>query len=145
MSLRLPLRTGARRTEGVTRPKPGIPARFGAYAAFGVLYGICETMNGNWAQLYMSTDLAASATSASLALAAFWAMVTAGRILFAAVQRRLPARRAFHLLPFLLGAAFVFISVLPTDDPALGVVAFGLAGLGCSALLPLSISFGQRS
>ena len=34
-------------------------------------------------------------------------------------------------------------------DPALGrlragVLVFGLAGLGCSALLPLTISFGQR-
>ena len=27
---------------------------------------------------------------------------------------------------------------------AAGVVAFGLAGLGCSALLPLTIGFGQR-
>jgi hypothetical protein len=26
----------------------------------------------------------------------------------------------------------------------LGVLAFGLAGLGCSALLPLTISFGQE-
>ena len=28
--------------------------------------------------------------------------------------------------------------------PGLGVLAFGLAGLGCSALLPLTISFGQE-
>jgi hypothetical protein len=28
---------------------------------------------------------------------------------------------------------------------AAGVLAFGLAGLGCSALLPLTISFGQAS
>jgi predicted MFS family arabinose efflux permease len=34
--------------------------------------------------------------------------------------------------------------VLPDDQPALGVLAFGLAGLGCSALLPLTISFGQE-
>ena len=34
--------------------------------------------------------------------------------------------------------------MLPDDEPALGVLAFGLAGLGCSALLPLTISFGQE-
>ena len=28
--------------------------------------------------------------------------------------------------------------------PALGIVAFALAGLGCSALLPLTISFAQE-
>ena len=31
-----------------------------------------------------------------------------------------------------------------TSDPLLGILAFGLAGLGCSALLPLTISFGQE-
>ena len=40
--------------------------------------------------------------------------------------------------------AFVLISALPHDTPTLGVLAFGLAGLGCSALLPLTISFGQE-
>ncbi len=70
-------------------------------------------------------------------------MVTLGRIGFAAVQRWLPARTSFHLLPFVVAAAFVLISLLPEDEPVLGVLAFGLAGLGCSALLPLTISFGQ--
>jgi len=70
-------------------------------------------------------------------------MVTVGRVLFAAVQRRLPPRVTYHLLPFVLAGAFVLIALLP-DDPWLGVVAFGLAGLGCSALLPLTISFGQE-
>jgi len=43
-----------------------------------------------------------------------------------------------------LAAAFVLVWALPDDEPALGVLAFGLAGLGCSALLPLTISFGQE-
>jgi hypothetical protein len=51
---------------------------------------------------------------------------------------------AHHLLPFVLAGAFVLIAVLPQGTPALGVLAFGLAGLGCSALLPLTISFGQE-
>jgi hypothetical protein len=36
---------------------------------------------------------------ASLALTMFWAMVTAGRLLFALVQRWSPSRLAYHLLP----------------------------------------------
>jgi MFS family permease len=141
-SVRLPLRTPA--------PQPaepasaaGIPTRFWAYAGFAVLYGICETVNGNWSQLDMTRELGASATEASLALTLFWGMVTLGRVLFAALQRRVRPRVTYHLLPFVLAAAFIIIALLPSDSPWLGVLFFGLAGLGCSALLPLTISFGQ--
>jgi predicted MFS family arabinose efflux permease len=50
----------------------------------------------------------------------------------------------YRVLPFLLAAAFVLIALLSEGDTALGVLAFALAGLGCSALLPLTISFGQE-
>jgi predicted MFS family arabinose efflux permease len=65
-------------------------------------------------------------------------------VLFAVIQRRFPTRRTYHLLPFVLAGAFVAIAALPSGEPALGVLAFGLAGIGCSALLPLTISFGQE-
>ena len=39
-----------------------IPRRFWLFAGFAVLYGICETMNGNWSQLDMTTELGASTT-----------------------------------------------------------------------------------
>ena len=106
----------------------GIPARFWLFAGFAVLYGICETMNGNWSQQDMTSSLGKSTTQASLALTAFWAMVTIGRLLFAAIGRWLPGRRVFHLLPLVLAS---------------GIVVFGLAGLGCSALLPQTMSLGQ--
>jgi fucose permease len=143
VSLPLPLQAGARRTAG-PRAKTGIPARFWAYGGFAVLYGICETVNGNWSQLDMTSELGASTAVASIALTVFWGMVTLGRILFAAVQRRIPSRVTYHVLPFVLAAAFAIVAILPDDTPALGVLAFGLAGLGCSALLPLTISFGQE-
>jgi hypothetical protein len=34
--------------------------------------------------------------------------------------------------------------MLPKGSAALGLLAFGIAGLGCSALLPLTISFSQE-
>jgi hypothetical protein len=40
--------------------------------------------------------------------------------------------------------ALALTALLPSGDAMAGVLAFGLAGLGCSALLPLTISFGQR-
>jgi MFS family permease len=140
-SARLPLAVERPRATAPAA-RSGIPRRFWVYAGFATLYGICETVNGNWSQLDM-TDLGASTTEASLALTAFWAMVTVGRLLFAAVQRVFPPRLTYHVLPFVLAGAFVLVALLPEDEPWLAIVAFGLAGLGCSALLPLTISFGQ--
>jgi len=101
-------------------------------------------MNGNWAQVDMTRNAGATATQASLALTAFWAMVTVGRILFAEIQRSFLTRRAYHVLPFVLAAALFAVAAIPSNDPWLGVLTFGIAGLGCSALLPLTISFSQE-
>jgi fucose permease len=144
ISLRLPLRTDAAQSTETPPARSGIPARFWVFAGFAVLYGICETVNGNWSQLDMTRELGATTTVSALALTAFWAMVTVGRIGVAALERWLPVRRTYHILPFLLAGTFVIIAILPKGDTGLGVLAFGLAGLGCSALLPLTISFGQE-
>ena len=124
--------------------RSGIPIQFWVFAGFALLYGFCETMNGNWSQIDLTTHLGLSAAVASLALTAFWAVVTAGRVLFAVIQRWFPSRLAYHILPFLLAAVFLIIATLPQNAPIVSVVAFALAGLGCSALLPLTISFGQE-
>jgi MFS family permease len=121
-----------------------LPSRFWIFAGFALLYGIVETVNGNWATLFMTSQLGASTTLASLALTAFWAMVTIGRVGFAAIERRLPETVTFRFLPFVAAAAFVITAALPTGDASAGVLAFGLAGLGCSALLPLTLGFGQE-
>jgi fucose permease len=143
-SIPLPLRAESTAPAGPDRARGGIPARFWVFAAFAVLYGVCETVNGNWSQLDMTSELGASTTVAAIALTAFWAMVTVGRVVFAAVQDRLPPRTTYRILPFLLAATFGLIAVLGDGDAALGVLAFGLAGLACSALLPLTIGFGQE-
>jgi fucose permease len=142
-SARLPLQAGTR-AGPVLRAGTGVPRRFWVFAAFAVLYGICETMNGNWSQLDLTTRVGASATQASVALAVFWGMVTAGRVLFAAIGRWLPERVTYHILPFVLVVTFVLVAVLPRGDAAAGIAVFALAGLGCSALLPLTISFGEE-
>jgi fucose permease len=144
-SLPLPLQVEA--TKQTTRPgqgKPAMPSRFWIFAAFALLYGICETMNGNWETLYMTKTLGATATVASIGLTAFWGMVTVGRVLFASIEHQLPPSRAYCVLPLVVAAAFVVTAILPAGSASLGVLTFGLAGLGCSALLPLTISFGQE-
>jgi MFS family permease len=166
VSLRLPLRPQAQPGAAAAAPEsapasPGsrpaspqsaagsaatggrIPAGLWLFGAFAVLYGFCETMNGNWSQLDI-TSLGVASTTAAVALTAFWTVVTAGRVLFAAIQRWLPSRATYHILPFLLAGAFLVIAVLPKHAPLASVGAFALAGLGCSALLPLTISIGQE-
>jgi Major Facilitator Superfamily len=152
VSTRLPLRTQpaarqlsapARAPASGHRTRPGVPRQFWAFAAIGVMYGFCETMNGNWSGLDL-TSHGVPATTASLTLTLFWSMVTAGRVLFALIQRWFPSRAAYHLLPFLLAGAFLGVAALPSGAPAYGMLMFALTGLGCSALLPLTISFGQE-
>jgi MFS family permease len=121
-----------------------IPARFWIFAAFALLYGVCETMNGNWAVPYVTKHFGASATVASFALAIFWGMVTAGRILFAVIEKWFPEKLVCHVLPFVVAAAFLATACVPKANSFVGILTFALAGLGCSALLPLTISFGQQ-
>ncbi len=143
-SSRLPFTPSAEANgAGVTSGRTRLPPRFWVFAAFALLYGICETMNGNWASLYMTKGLGASTTQASLALTVFWGTVTAGRILFAVVEKSVPERIVCQVLPLVVAAGLVAIALLRPTHPDLGIPAFALAGLGCSALLPLAISFAQ--
>ena len=118
----------------------GLPRRFWLYAAVVLLYGIVETLNGNWSTLYLNQQRGVPIQWASLALTAFWAMVTVGRVLAAVISPRVPARWIYLGLPILLIVAFLVISQVSTAIG--GLLAFGLAGLACSAFFPLSISFG---
>lgn len=123
--------------------RPRLPGRFWLYAGLIGLYGICETMNGNWSQLEMTRRLGGSASQASLALAAFWGMVTLGRVGFAALDRWLSPPRVYRLLPLILVASFLLTGSLGRHQAVAGIGVFALAGLGCSAMLPLTISFGE--
>jgi hypothetical protein len=106
-------------------------------------YGLSSSQYGTMF-LDMTTRVGASATQASVALAVFWGMVTAGRVLFAAIDRWLPERVSYHILPFVLVVTFVLVALLSRGDAVAGIAVFALAGLGCSALLPLTISFGEE-
>jgi hypothetical protein len=139
-SVRLRLEANAPKQQGGAR----LPTRFWGFAAFALLYGICETMNGNWASIFMTQQLGADVTLASLALTVFWAMVTLGRVFFAAIGKWFPEERTGLILPVIVATGFVGTALLSKTDPSLGLPAFALAGLGCSALLPLAISFGQK-
>ncbi len=123
-----------------------LPARFLVFAAFALIYGWCEQMNGSWAPLYVTGYLHAPATFGLLALTLLWACAAVGRVGFAVASKQLPSTTVFRVLPFVLAAAFAVLATLPSSaDPLAVALAFALAGLGLSALLPLGISFCERS
>lgn len=128
---------------GRTR-RPVLPPAFRLFAGFALLYGIVETTSGNWSSLYLAGTIGTTAAVASIALTTFWATVTIGRVMFAAIERRFPETSTYRLLPFVAAVALGLAALLPQGDGVAGVLVFGLAGLGCSALLPLTISFGQH-
>jgi fucose permease len=117
----------------------GLPGRFWLYAVAVLLYGVVETLCGNWATLYLATQRHVPSQLAALALTAFWVMVTLGRLLIAELDRVVAARWIYLALPILL--LVVFQLVAHADSAVIGIVGFGAAGLACSAFLPFSISF----
>ena len=117
----------------------GLPVRFWLYAVAVLLYGLVETLSGNWATLYLSTQRGVPARGASFALTAFWMMVTLGRVIIAFLDRFVPARWIYLALPILLAIAFQIVA--QADSAAMGIAGFAAVGLACSAFLPFSISF----
>ena len=117
-----------------------LPRRFWLYAASVFVYGILETLNGNWTIVYLTSERGVSARGAAFALAAFWGMVTLGRVAIALLSRYVPAGSIYVGLPVLLLITFQLSSRVQGETG--GILAFAMAGLACSAFLPLSISFG---
>ena len=131
--------------EGRAKSRGVLSRQFWLFAAFALCYGIVETLNGNWAILYMKGVLRAPAGLAAVTLTLFWAAATVGRVLFASIDRWLSGPSTFRLLPWVIALAFVATAFAPSSKPELGAAAFGLAGLGCSALLPLTVSLGREA
>jgi MFS family permease len=125
-------------------PAIGRPSRTWVFLGFALLYGVVETVNGNWSTVYAQGSLGASATVATLSLAAFWGAVTVGRLFFGSNGWRLPLPVTYRTLPFIAAGALFVAAVLPrVGGEWAGVLVFAVAGLGCSALLPLTISFAE--
>lgn len=128
---------GAAATMGLGSVIRALPLRFWVWIGFALLYGVCETLFGNWGTVYLNQQRGLPLSTANLALAVFWAAVTVGRLAVAVISTRVPPAKIFRVLPVLIGVALAAVAVAP--GAALGIIAFGLAGLACSACLPLSI------
>src|SRR5262245_2910466 len=140
VSTKEPLDVPAGAAAGASRSER-LPRRFWLFAVAVFLYGIVETLNGNWSGSYLTGERGVPVRSASLALMTFWAMVTIGRVLFAMASSRV-VRWIYAGLPVLLVGAFQMISRVGSEAGA--IAAFGVAGLGCSAFFPLCISLSGQ-
>jgi fucose permease len=135
-----PLHAERKAAGGPVRPK--IPRLFWLFAAALVAYGAAETMFGNWGTTLLVDD-GVAATSATYALAAFWAAVTAGRLVIALVSERVGSTRIYVVLPWAIAATLLIAPA--ADEAAAGIAVFALAGLACSGYFPMTIGYGESS
>jgi predicted MFS family arabinose efflux permease len=119
-----------------------IPVLFWLFAAALVLYGIGETMFGNWGTTLLVSK-GVSASSATSALAAFWAAVTIGRLLIAISAKWVRSTAIYVVLPFAIAAALLLIPVAKTATAGILVFAFG--GLACSGFFPMTVGYGEAT
>ena len=106
------------------------------------LYAIVEGAFSNWAVIFVSVEKAASRDGGAFALAAFWAGLTAGRLLTAMTVMRIGETRLWMMLPLLMTAAFLLLPRLQAETSL--VLGYGFAGLACSAFFPLMVSIASR-
>jgi FHS family glucose/mannose:H+ symporter-like MFS transporter len=119
-----------------------IPTLFWLFAAALVLYGIGETMFGNWGSTLLVSK-GVSASSATSALAAFWAAVTIGRLLIALSAKRIPSTAIYVVLPWAIAGALLLVPLAKTATAGILVFAFG--GFACSGFFPITVGYGEST
>jgi MFS transporter, FHS family, glucose/mannose:H+ symporter len=119
-----------------------IPTLFWVFAGALVIYGIGETMFGNWGTTLL-VGKGVKSTSANNALAVFWAAVTVGRLAIALVSTRVRSTYIYVVLPWAIGAALLIAPL--ADSAGAGIAVFAFAGLACSGFFPMTIGYGEAT
>jgi predicted MFS family arabinose efflux permease len=122
--------------------RPTIPTSFWIFAAALIIYGIGETMFGNWGTTLL-VGKGVSATAANEGLAVFWAAVTVGRLVIAVASTRLRSTYVYVVLPWTIAAALAVFPSAGGAGAGIGVFAFG--GLACSGFFPMTIGYGEAT
>jgi MFS transporter, FHS family, glucose/mannose:H+ symporter len=139
--MELPAPAGGRPAES-RAGKSHIPSMFWVFAGALVIYGIGETMFGNWGTTLL-VDKGVAATSAQNALAVFWAAVTLGRLAIAVVSSRVRSTRIYVVLPWAIAGALLLAPLAHSAGAGIAVFAFG--GLACSGFFPMTIGYGEAT
>jgi predicted MFS family arabinose efflux permease len=129
-----------RRAEDVQRPLDS--RALWVFVAITYLYGLTECVFGNWSVVFLNEDRHLGPAMAGAGAAAFWAALGVGRVGVAALLLRVPP---LPVLPVLTGLMALGALLVPfAHSPESGILLFALGGLGCSAVLPLTLGLGGR-
>lgn len=113
------------------------------FALTALLYGFSETVFGNWGTIYLHQTKQLSLETASYALSLFWGAVTLSRIAITFMVLKIKAISVYLCLAPIILCSFVFLYFSQRNEGNL--LAFLIAGVGCSGFLPLTFSFAQNS
>lgn len=138
----LPTKTAIKDSESTqtTPSQPRIALIPLTIAAF--LYGITETTFGNWTTIFLHEGKQLSQAFANQTLAIFWGAVTLGRLATTFLAAVISPKYIYRALPLIILAGLALISRIDGSQSA--IIALAVAGLGCSAFLPLTISIGEK-
>ena len=165
LSARMPSRVGAPRVVAAHVRRRTL--QFSLCAECILVYAVCASTVAIWSQLGLARPGVAKVTPglptvqmmaaysaanpvpvfrASLTFAIFWGgLLTVGRVLFAAADRLQSwTRAACYFAPVLVLGAVILAGVLAHNRAVATIAIFGLAGLGCAALMPLKVSMDQK-
>lgn len=119
-----------------------LPVRVRLFMAVVFLYGFCETIFANWAIIFLNREKGVSIAEAGYALAAFWVMVSLGRLVISILSVRVSPLWVYRILPFLIAVSLFAVTM--ANSSITGILLFALAGFSCSAFFPLTFSFAQK-
>lgn len=140
LSLHRPLQ-GLPREIHAAHAQSRVPRRLGTRSLTAFVYGVAEATFSMWAVVYLFEQRGLPAAVAAGALSSFWLTMTIGRLLAAVVVRWLSPVTLTLVLSAGMSLAFLLVSRAQGTGGAL--VAFGFAGLACSAVFPLLLSLGS--
>ncbi len=112
------------------------------FIAIAVLYAFAEGTFANWAIIFFNEERSIDLAQASLALAIFWAMLAAGRLLVSVLLLKINAAWIWLTLPLMMITTLLLLPLVTTA--ASGIALFALAGLSCSAFFPLTVGLVSK-
>jgi predicted MFS family arabinose efflux permease len=127
-----------------TAPQPvAIPWRPIVLIGIAVtLMYVADSATSNWSADYLRRELASGATFAAWGYAAYQACMVAGRLVADPLVRRFGSVTAVRV-GAAVGTVGLLLSVL-APDAAVGIVGFGVLGLGLCVVVPESFSAAGR-
>jgi fucose permease len=112
------------------------------FVAIAALYAFAEGTFANWAIIYLNEERSIDLAHASCALAIFWGMVAAGRLLASVLLLKINAAWIWLTLPLMMITSLLLLPLAATT--ASGIALFALAGLSCSAFFPLTVGLASK-